>query len=306
MNKNIKLAFSIILTLILLFFLFRNIEFSNIDFSIINLSILLAPLALFFFIKIINTFRYARIYGLKPDKKLFLFMCYSNMMLSIIPFRLGELSYIHGLKKYFKKDYGESTEKLILVRFVDYIVVYLLMLVSSIYVSTQVTQGVVKIISIFFIFSLILSLGIIYALSFNSFNIKNKKLSKVASTIKKGSQNILKVSKKEALILFGFTFLYWLIRLLMGFIILLLLGIDLQFFLVVFVSLVLLLVGLLPIQTFMNFGIFEGGWAYFLVNVGLESSFVLPIILLYHFILVLIPIFYGLIGYFILKFGFKR
>jgi hypothetical protein len=68
----------------------------------------------------------------------------------------------------------------------------------------------------------------------------------------------------------------------------------------------LLLIGLFPIKTFADFGIFEGGWAYFLVLVGFNYQDVLPIIINFHILSLLPAIIYGFIGWLMLKFIFDK
>ena len=130
-SKLLKGIYPIILSVIILYFLYRVINPQDLlsSFKTINIKLILIAIAFFFFIKLINTFRYGNVYKIKPSSKLYSLLCYSNMMLSIIPFRLGELSYIHGFKKHFNKPYEESTQKLVLIRFADYLVVYLLLLI---------------------------------------------------------------------------------------------------------------------------------------------------------------------------------
>lgn len=304
-KKILKLIFPIFLPLLILFLLFREINLLTLDLSKFSLSILVVSIILFFFIKLINTYRYSNIYNLKPSQKLYSLLCYSNMMLSLVPLRLGEFSYIHGFKKYFNVSYQEATQKLFLIRFIDYIVVYSLLLISSIYVSANLRGDYIGILSIFFSISLILALGILIWLTKSDYIFKNKRLNGILITLKKGAKGISSTSMGRLTVIILQTLFYWTLRLILGYVCLLLLGINISIFYFVFISLFFLLVGLLPIQTFANFGIFEAGWAYFLVNIGYNYSEVLPLLLVYHFIL-LIPMFvYGSISYILLKISFK-
>src|SRR3989344_8760497 len=128
-----KIIYPFIIFLIILFFLYKSTKNGDLINSLkaINIKIIFMVIVIFFIIKIVNTFRYAKLYNLQPSLKLFVLLCYSNMMLSLIPYRLGELSYVHGFKKYFNKDYSEATRKLITLRIIDYLFVYILLLISS-------------------------------------------------------------------------------------------------------------------------------------------------------------------------------
>jgi len=260
------------------------------------------PILLFPIIKIINSFRFSQLYKVKFGLKLISLLSYSNMMLSIIPFRAGEFSYIHGFKKYFDIDYGKGTSKLFLVRFADYITVYFIFLISSFYVASNISNEIVKLISIIFFVSLIifgLCLFIIKKISSNKIN--NLFVGNILNNINHGIDEITKTNNKDVLILLFLSFLYWFARLIMGFLILITLNLHLDFLTYSFFSLILLLIGLIPVKSFGDFGIFEGGWAIFLVNLGFNYEEVLPIIFQYHLILFFIPITYGVIGFLILK-----
>ena len=300
MNKKVKFIFSIIFSVIILAILFIKFDLSKLDLSKIKPSLIIIPFIFYFFIKLINTVRYSNVYKIPNKPKLFWILCYSNLMLSLIPFRLGEFSYISNFKREFNKTYKEAAQKLILIRFIDYVAIYILLLISSIYVSTQIKDGLIGIISLFFVISLIIFFGFVYIVGFtkSNFGIKSKKLNKIILVIKEGFREMLKISKLDFFKLFFLTFMYWGIRLVMGYLILILLGIKISFYSAVFISLLLLLLGLFPIQTYMNFGTFEAGWVYFLINLGYEYSQILPMILIYHITLMIPPIIYGILGFF--------
>jgi glycosyltransferase 2 family protein len=306
MNKKIliKYLFSIFLAIIILAILIKQVRDYNISEIIkINIYILLFSLIFFSFIKLVNTIRYAYLCNIKFAPKLFFILCYSNMMLSILPFRTGELSYIRELKKNYNKSYKNSAKNLIILRFLDYVVIFLIFLISSLFVAVKVRNDYVKIISIIFFISLIVFFILLKSLkSGKIINItKNKKINKLFKIFNEGSQSILKTSKKEITILFLISFIYWILRLMMGYIILLMLGVKLSFAVVIFISLLMLLIGLLPINTIGSFGIFEGGWTYFLVNFGYSYNQALPLSIQYHVVLFIVPLIYGVTSYLILK-----
>lgn len=309
MNKNLSLALSVILGMLILYFLFRKTDFKSfiLIFSITSIYLLIISLVFFFFIKIINVYRYSELYRFSNKTLAFGVLCYSNFMLSIMPFRVGEFSYLHGFKKYFNITYSEGAKNLIFLRFIDYVITFVLLLISSFYVTSQIKGDYLKVISIVFLSSLICVLFfIIFLLRTKKLKLRNKFVNKYLSIIRDGISELIRLPKSKIIKIFYMSIIYWLLRLLMGYILLLILGLDISFMLYCFISLVLLLIGMIPVQTFMNFGIFEGGWSYFLVLVGFKYEEVLPLILNYHLILILIPLVYGIVGYVVVKYSASK
>src|SRR3989344_1591204 len=232
-KKNIKIILSFLFTIIILFFLLKEIDVHNVIYiSKFNILALATSLILYLLIKIINTLRYSNVYKIQPSFILFFLLCSSNFMLSIIPFRLGELSYVSGMKKHFKVPCLQVVNNIILIRLVDYILISLIFLISSIYVSTNISHESVKFISFFLILSLIISLLLFYF-----FVIKDIKLeftrnifNKIFTTFKIGIQYISNVSKRTVFFLFFYSFIYWGLRLFMSYILLFLFGIKLPVF----------------------------------------------------------------------------
>src|SRR3989344_4073796 len=81
-----KIIYPFIIFLIILFFLYKSTKNGDLINSLkaINIKIIFMVIVIFFIIKIVNTFRYAKLYNLQPSLKLFVLLCYSNMMLSFI------------------------------------------------------------------------------------------------------------------------------------------------------------------------------------------------------------------------------
>jgi uncharacterized protein (TIRG00374 family) len=162
-------------------------------------------------------------------------------------------------------------------------------------------SGVVFYISLSTLLALILGLFGILIISKINF-IENKFFKKTQNFVKIFKKNFSLDNKKFLFKTFILTFFYWSSRLFAGFFIFNLLGIEISLIFFVFVSLFLLLLGLLPIKTFAGFGMFEGGWAYFLVLAGFEYERVLPIIVNFHLVSLFPVLVYGIVGFLFLKF----
>ena len=303
LNKIYPLIFSVIL----IYFLANKLEAYNFVEQVSNIQWQLVFLVLTVFggIKISNTFRYGYLYGIKEKNKLFWVLCFCNAFLSLLPFRLGEVSYIKYFKDYFGISRSIVARKLILLRFFDLVAVYLLFIISSFYVSSVIRGGVVWYISLFIFIGLIVgsaAFSLIFIFNRKKIFKNNKYYQAIFNFVREVKSEFYSTDKSVIISLFIHSSFYWLLRISLGFLVLRFLGLDLNFFLVAFVSLLLLLIGLFPIKTFADFGIFEGGWAYFLVLVGFNYQDVLPIIINFHILSLLPAIIYGFIGWLMLKF----
>ncbi|GEM_PF-1991976 len=302
LNKIYPLVFSAIL----IYFLASKLKEYNFIEQILKIRwwIVAVVLIMFGAIKLSNTFRYASLYKIKEKKKLFLVLSFCNSFLSLLPFRLGEVSYVKSFKDYFNISHWLVAKKLVLLRFFDLIVVYLLFFISSFYIGSTVKGDVVGCVSLLIFGGLLVGLlifFIVFILKKNNLFTKNKYYQSLANLVEKTRKELFRVDKKAITILFFYSLLYWFLRIFSGFLVLNFLGLELDFFLVAFVSLLLLLIGLFPIKTFADFGIFEGGWTYFLVLIGFNYQEVLPTIINFHILSLLPAVFYGLIGWMILK-----
>jgi uncharacterized protein (TIRG00374 family) len=146
---------------------------------------------------------------------------------------------------------------------------------------------------------------IIFLFNKNKLIKENKYYQKILIFFQETKRELRNASKKSIVVLLSQSFIYWSLRIFLSFLIFNFLGLNLSFFLVAFVSLLLLLIGLFPIKTFADFGVFEGGWAYFLVLIGFEYQEILPVIINLHILLILPIIVYGFGGWLLLKFYSK-
>lgn len=282
-----------------MFFLFKDVKYSELNTNFVfNWNIFFLTFFLFFIIKLVNTYRFSLVYKILLSNKLFLILCHSNMMLNIFPFRLGELSYISELQKITNKKYSEIASRLLKIRLFDYVSIYVLLIISSIYVYNEFSD-IIKIISIFFIVSLVFFLFvIIFIIKFNlSKRIKIKKISKLIETIEREINSNSCINSLRDLKVLILSLFYWTLRLLMGYFILKILGIDLSFFTLSFISLAVFFLGLIPVQFFAGFGIFEAGFLFFLTKLGFEYDSTLIIIFSYHIYLLIPTIIFGVAGW---------
>lgn len=298
-SRNVKFLFTIVITLFTLYFLFRGIPYAEIKehFSW-SWQISAVALVFFFAIKILNTLRFSVVYNIPPNWVLFLNLCYSNMMLSIIPFRFGELSYISRLQKITNHSYTEVTARLVKIRLLDYVSVYLILMLSSLFVYATFSS-VVKIISLFFVASLIIGffmLVLIVKLDLIA-KVPIPKIARLLTALEQEIKCGFYTSLGNELKIFTFSVGYWILRLLLGYVVLVMLGIQLPFLMVTFISLSVFLFSLIPVQFFAGFGVTEAGFLFFLTQLGFEYNSTLILLLEYHFYLLFPVISLGVLGW---------
>ena len=109
-NNTIKIFVGILLSIIIIFILFKIISFKDIisNFSKINKVYLIIGFIFFIFTYILRAIRFKFVSGIKKLKDSFLIVCIHNFFSNILPAKLGELSYPIVLKKRFGTKYYQS------------------------------------------------------------------------------------------------------------------------------------------------------------------------------------------------------
>ena len=290
----------IVISLAILLLTFKVV--GGIDFSILkNIPIILILFAsiVYIAIKIINTFRFSSLYHSGSFTKLLLSLLYCNFVLSIAPFRAGEISYLSYMKKIYDKAHSFNVKNLLIIRIFDFISIISIMLLSSFFIlgyrnNISFFKPLVSI-SMFLITLIILS--IIFKNSLANIMIK------IISKIKFSNNFILRILKffaeileyikdtsiKELLNVFILSLMYWSLRYTLGYVILYFLGIHLNIFNIFFITSIIMLINIIPIQTIAGFGIHEASWTYFLILFGINKELSLTLALVFH-IIILIPV----------------
>ena len=298
-NKLIKSTYPYILAIILLYFVWKIFSGNNISQVFNHITLELIAVSFIFYtllIKPINTLRYSYFFKIEKINQLYWIMNFSNLMVNFLPFRSGELTYIHYLKK-LGIERSKSISGLLTIRFFDYVVLALLFAISLISMGTIFISHEEIIVWSIISLPLIVLLGLflVYKLA--------KKNGKINRIMLAGLTEIRSYKLNKLSSLLGLSLLYWSIRLLFGYVLLLMLGINLNFLTVVFISTLLILVGLIPIQVFSNFGVFEFGWVYLLSNlsINIDKNILFNKILAFHLAPLIPVIIMGILGYIFLR-----
>jgi uncharacterized protein (TIRG00374 family) len=311
--RIIKITTPFIISSSILVLLLKKIDLQTWIASIYdtNLWAIAIPFLIYPFIKILNTLRYSTLFKLKNFLQVFATLSYCNLVLNIIPFRLGEYSYISQLYINFHIPKYQTLNRLILIRMMDYLVIYFLFIISSLYVGYNAKGEIISAISILFSISLIIFAifsFILHMLLKNKFLSRSRIVyfSKIEIYLDKLINGMSEISNGQLVNGFFLTIIYWLLRLTMGYIILNLLNIDLDILDVIFISLTVQLVGMLPINTFAGFGTFEAAGVILLNQYGFSTLEAAAAFLKFHILTLMPMIFYGIGCWMIIQLKYRH
>ncbi len=284
MNKR-DMLFGTIITIVLVYILLTQIDLGdifNVLFSIhahwIILGFILYILGYFF-----RALRFQILLNEKISiKDLFSIVCVHNMVNSIIPARMGELSYIYLIKKR-EISTGEGIATLMVARIFDFITISVLFFVSILCVRESPISSALLIIAAFLILIILFSLSLIYwrekfmgiiegiilRLNLNRFHIVRLLLKK-----SRGITECFKAIKSERVILYSslFSILIWVSLYLVDYILLRGMGLNLTIGAVILGSTLSIFTTILPVQGLMGFGTIEGGWAIGFMATGISKE----------------------------------
>ncbi len=297
-KKIIKIIYPYLIALILLIFVWKYFSGAKLldalDYFNVNI-IVFCFLYYIIIIKPINTIRYSLFFDIKDRIKLYWILNLSNFILNFIPFRLGEYSYIRLIKRYYNIKAERSVPGILTIRFFDYISILLFFILAFFYSGVLFNIGNILLVS-FLIPIFIMLFLIIITFLFRKFDKRNNRLYKIVFL---SYQELKHYSSNKIIVLFLTTLAYWTGRFSYGYLVLILLEIKINFGLFIFITSVLIIISLIPIQIFANFGIFEFGWIYILnlVEPHISKPELFNKILAFHIIPLFPVIVMGVLGY---------
>ena len=163
-GRLLQIAVAVILTVVLVYFLFKQIDAHSISTAITSVGIWW--LLIGFFLYLLSTIvRAARFQLLLRDKipfKTMLPIVYiQNMANNVLPFFFGELSFLYFCQKTRKTTTGEVTAMLVIARFFDLCAIALLTMVALFFVPEtakfqSLLQGMGIIVLLIFVFFILL------------------------------------------------------------------------------------------------------------------------------------------------------
>lgn len=291
-----KYLLSAITTVVIFYFLIKLV--GGVDFrelrSFLRPNVILFSSLVYLFIKAVNTIRYNIVFKTKRFFKTVDILFYCNFVLSLIPFRIGEISYVSLFKKHYGIEYKNSVGNLIILRSFDYLsICFFLILFFLIIIRNGYTTVNHQLFAYPLYFSIIASASLIA----------------VVLLIKRGSLFLKKIQKhfvfnhisnKEIIFVALMSLLYWFLRFNLGIYLFRSVGIGIGYYEIFFISTLMMTLTLIPIQTIAGFGVFEGGWVGVLVLFGISKNDLLVKIAAVHFLSLTNVFIFGVLSWIIL------
>ncbi|MEM4397717.1 MAG: lysylphosphatidylglycerol synthase transmembrane domain-containing protein [Candidatus Woesearchaeota archaeon] len=303
--KNI--LFSITISIIFLYFIFKIININDLK-IIFQLPIKIVIFCFFLYL-LSNILRALRF-------KLFLNMNFlditsmtflHNMINNIIPLRIGDLSIIFlgkdkKIKNVIALFYSRIFDVLAISSLlITSMIIYLLKLNKNFELFSLIEKKIVYA-------SIILVIMIFFILALIFFILKYELLNKILSIslVKKFinthfiSRKIVEIKKnislKKSIFAYFYSLLIWFLNFYITNSIINVVGINLNFYEVVFVFSFTTLISLLPIHGFLGLGTLEAGWALILVFFGVEKELALISAFAFHIINIVFFMILGVFG----------
>jgi len=313
-KKIINTIIGLLISAITIYFLLGFVNPKEIMIILQNLPIqyVILTFVLYILVIVTRTLRFNFILETKLKiKQLFNIISIHTLLISVLPLRLGDFSYIYFMKKK-GVHISKGLSQLLIVRVYDVFAISLIFLVSTFFVkdAPDIVNHYVKFIIIFLV---LLIGGFIVFLKFDNKLIRLlKKLNpikielvdKFFSTIHELVKNFKKSWKfKTASVLFAQSLFIWILNFVMTFYLFKGFGLLFNFWEISLIFTFLIILIMLPIASFSGFGVWEGGLtgAFTAFGMGLEnavaSSFAYHLISLFFIVLIGI---YGLVGHYII------
>lgn len=259
--------------------------------------------AAFPFLILANFFRACRfkVLSQKPltSYKLFNIVCVHDFLLNVLPLRTGEFSYLYLMKRNSQMPVAEGLSSLIISRSFDFLIIFLLFLISM----PLVLEGKIKFfgqISLYFSIFLVLLIAAIFSILFfrNAFYRLARKIFKKTFIQRKIGEFLasMQILKSAKIILFSTiaSLLIWLSAFFAFFFIVQSVGFNLNFLEIIFVFSLPLLLSVLFVQGIAGLGTLEGSWAAGFAVLGIAkgtaiaSSFMIHAVILFFLIILAI------------------
>ncbi|MEK6916376.1 MAG: lysylphosphatidylglycerol synthase transmembrane domain-containing protein, partial [Nanoarchaeota archaeon] len=289
----LKWGIAIIISVVLVYILLAETDVNKIIETIRNVNLFYLGLFLLFYflLMVLRSVRFRKVLGNKLSlNQLLPIVLFQNLLLNVIPFRIGELSYIYYVKKIGKQSYHKGISTLIITKVFDLAILITLFIIAVISLGKERLPEFANFIP-FLIFFLVLMFSVLLLLIYpqklllslatklekfiltktNKFNFITgnlKKLIKAFEDFKSPSLLINTLILSILISVLGFSGFYFAI---------VSLGFYLPIAVLIIGSTFSVLANLLPVNGVAGLGIVEGIWALVLTLFGysLEEAIVL-------------------------------
>ncbi|MBU0757903.1 MAG: flippase-like domain-containing protein [Nanoarchaeota archaeon] len=282
-----KIAFSVMVAVVLVVFLLQQVSVDEVIFQVKSVQVLsiIVMFLVYFLMNVIRALRFNYILKEKVSFfEMFKIVNFHLFLINLFPFRLGELSFFVFLKNR-GVELKKSASTLILARIFDIIIYPLIFLIFLIFAKDlPVNIGqLTKYITIILTALIVVLLSIVFfsktIIDFVLKRIIAKKIKKTAriyiflNRIKDVFSYFEKIkSLRTNIVLFFLTFMIWMLRILMVYVVFINYATELAFPEFVLAQCVIFVLMALPVQGIGGFGTNEAAWTIGLMIFGISKD----------------------------------
>ncbi len=315
-SKKLKIFISVVFTVVLLFLLFRIIDFEFFFASLqtINYKLLIVAALSLLITHFFRTWRFRIIFNIKKNYTIFFISTTHYLFNRLLPARTGEATLPLLFKKHYNISYQKGIGALLLLRVFDLWAVFFLffmslLLVKNIELNYSVLMGY-SILGLIILAVLWIKLELFLSLFIALLKkIKWKSLTKIINKLNGFLEQVKIYRAKRGIFFFVklllSSLLSWFFVYVFYFFTLKAFHLDIPFFNMLFASTISNFTFILPISAVGNLGTFEAGWALGYHLIGIDKDISVPIGFFANIYTTLITAFMSLIGYFMYMYSKK-
>lgn len=294
---QIKIAVSVLLTVFLVWFVFRGVSFGVVveNFKSIPVQAIVVAFFAYALMNLFRAFRFRLLFVQVGLSELYGVALIHNLMNNVLPFRVGEFSFMYLMRKH--AGYDKTVTALVALRVLDFLVIVCIFLFATLFLSDLNAEfrryGIfAAVIGVF------LSLGIMAARSFPRHYLP--------PFFRQFHDALANYTLRMAALTAGWTFLIWLTSLFVFFILCndMELGVG-WIGLCVPITLVRLS-NVLPVSGVAGFGTTEGAWVLGMLAVGANLEAAAASGLVVHVIRLCFTLILGLLGQGLLRLSGRK
>lgn len=308
-----KFLVSLIITSALFYFMFTYTNWKVVKDMILHIPVLL--LFLWVGIFLLNFFLRAMRISLFLQKKIPFLKLYPitlvhNSLVQLLPFRLGEISFIYLTKRTNRVGTVEAALALFIVRILDLFTVFFLLAISfflleqkpAIFSSLrfQIINVLIPALLLFFFIYFKQIMMFLHKICQRRFLLQRPWIERLSKNMESAILSFNAYSKKSFFQAFVLSVAIWISYFFMLYHIFRYLGLSLPYSSFLFISAVVVLFAAIPIQGLAGFGNVEMSWTMLLMLFGIEKIHALEMAFVVHIIGIMIIVLMGIIGYFLL------
>lgn len=297
MNKTLKISVSTILSSIVLGAIIWIIQEDLVQIKdrLLNLSIMFLLLGTGMHV-ITLSLKAAR-YRMLNEKEQFSTLLHisniSNMLNSILPFRLGEISYLRLAKQHLSSGYLKTTYQVIIMRMAD--------VIAILAIGSFLALGIFSLSTALILTTITIGAVIIYFGFENIYSYFHKKIPVKISFLKSIDNHSSIASLKSKVDVLSLTIAIWFLSGIGLYFLLLSIHMDITIIQTLIVNSLAMLFQIIPSITFANVGIIEAGWYGLLKTLSFSDADAIASGIYVHFISVINATIFGILSYVALK-----